>query len=72
MSNNRSVVRSLTAAELEPLSKARADTVDGLTGSEIGQFLAQKIAGPDPTMAKWNRLPDRKPHHNFARAGRNL
>jgi hypothetical protein len=50
-------MRPLTAAELESLSKALADTVDGLTGSEIGRLLVQaKIEDPDPTMTKWKRL----------------
>lgn len=57
MADKRSSVRPLTAAELESLSKALADTSDGLTGSEIGRLLEQaKIEDPDPTMTKWKRL----------------
>jgi uncharacterized protein (TIGR02391 family) len=34
-----------------------ADTVDGLTGSEIGRLLEQsRIKDSDPTMTKWKRL----------------
>ena len=57
MADNRLSVRALTAAELESLSKALADTVDGLTGSEIERLLRQaRIDDPTPTMTKWKRL----------------
>jgi len=50
-------VRPLTAAALESLSQALADTDDGLTGWEIGRLLTHaKIEDTDPTMTKWKRL----------------
>lgn len=46
-----------TAAQLEAICKAIADTTAGLTGSEIGHTLAQiGVADPDPAATKWKRL----------------
>ena len=46
-----------SAAELESVCKALADTSAGLTGSEIGQVLRQiGVDDPDPALTKWRRL----------------
>lgn len=55
MSNQRP--DPFSAAELESLCKALADTTSGLTGTEIGQALRQVgVDDPDPTLTKWKRL----------------
>lgn len=41
----------------ERLARVLGDTATGLTGSEIGQLLAEcRMADPDPTATKWRRL----------------
>ncbi|HZG41491.1 MAG TPA: TIGR02391 family protein, partial [Longimicrobium sp.] len=46
-----------SAAELESLCKALADTTSGLTGTEIGQVLRQVgVDDLDPALTKWKRL----------------
>jgi hypothetical protein len=46
-----------SAAELESLCKALADTTSGLTGTEIGQALRQVgVDDLDPALTKWKRL----------------
>ena len=46
-----------SAAELESLCKALADTASGLTGTEIGRALRQVgVHDPDPALTKWKRL----------------
>ena len=48
---------SLRPAELESVCRVVADTVEGLTGTEIGTFLAQLgIRDPAAGMTKWKRL----------------
>src|SRR5882724_9734065 len=43
--------------ELEGIAAALGDTSEGLTGSEIGHFLASiKMIDPTPTSTKWVRL----------------
>jgi len=49
--------RIFAQSELEAIAAALADTSEGLTGTEIGHFLASlKMADPTPTMTKWKRL----------------
>jgi uncharacterized protein (TIGR02391 family) len=48
---------NFSAAQLEALCKALADTEKGLTGSEIGQILRQiHVNDVDPGLTKWKRL----------------
>lgn len=48
---------AFTAEELTHICKELADTVTGLTGSEIGYILSQiGVHDTDPTMTKWKRL----------------
>src|ERR1035438_9192741 len=50
-------IPSFTSDQLETISKIIADTVDGLTGTEIGRMLGQcGIKDPDPSLTKWKRL----------------
>jgi uncharacterized protein (TIGR02391 family) len=49
--------KPFSAAELESVCKALADTTTGLTGAEIGHFLHQVgVEDPDPALTKWKRL----------------
>ncbi len=44
-------------AVVEHVARVLGDTATGLTGSEIGQLLAEcNMADPDPTATKWKRL----------------
>ncbi len=48
---------SFSPSELESVCKVVADTANGITGSEIGQVLAQLgIPDPAPELTKWKRL----------------
>ena len=50
-------VEPFSPERLEALARILGDTERGLTGSEIGQILAQlKIDDPDPVSTKWKRL----------------
>lgn len=45
------------AEHLEAISKVLADTMNGLTGSEIGHLLQPcNIPDLDPSLTKWKRL----------------
>lgn len=47
----------LSAAQVESICRAVADTDNGLTGSEIGTMLSELgIDDPDPSNTKWRRL----------------
>ncbi len=47
----------LTETQIEQIACIIGDTQGGLTGSEIGRFLAQcQMEDPDPEMSKWKRL----------------
>lgn len=49
--------RVFQQAHIERISRIAADTYTGLTGTEIGRFLAQvKIRDVSPEMTKWKRL----------------
>lgn len=49
--------KPFTAGQLEALCKALADTNSGLTGTEIGNALANaRIPDPEPSGTKWRRL----------------
>lgn len=53
----RKTIPALTPGQLEAICKVLADTVSGLSGSEIGHVLAQvRVADTSPTMTKWRRL----------------
>ena len=46
-----------SAAELDEICRLLADTETGLTGSQIGQALAQiRVKDTHPTLTKWKRL----------------
>lgn len=48
---------AFTAGQLESLCKALADTVTGLSGTEIGAILMHvRVADADPNATKWKRL----------------
>jgi len=50
-------IGAINGSKLEAICKVLADTELGLTGSEIGNLLAQlRINDPDPGMTKWKRL----------------
>jgi len=50
-------LKPFPSGDLEALCKVLADTDTGLTGSEIGNTLAQiDIVDTDPTITKWKRL----------------
>lgn len=50
-------VPTFNAQQLTALAKTLGDTNDGLTGSQIDNFLSQcKIPNVDPTATKWKRL----------------
>ena len=47
----------LTPNQIENIAQILGDTEKGFTGRELGHHLAQcKIADPDPTITKWQRL----------------
>lgn len=47
----------LSQPQIERIARIMADTNTGLTGSEIGHYLAQcRINDTDPTITKWRRL----------------
>ena len=53
----RKPIPAFTSGQLEAICKVLADTVSGLSGSEIGHILAQvHVADTSPTMTKWKRL----------------
>ncbi len=55
--NFKNKVQPFKPEHLEAISKVLADTSEGLTGSEIGNVLAQcKIPDVDPVNTKWKRL----------------
>jgi uncharacterized protein (TIGR02391 family) len=46
-----------TSQQLTAICRVLGDTESGLTGTEIGQLLADcRIPDPDPTLTKWKRL----------------
>jgi hypothetical protein len=48
--------RPFSAGELEAICKALADTVTGLTGTEISHALRQvRVTDPDPAETKWRQ-----------------
>ena len=50
-------IPSFSPAQLEAICKSLADTSEGLTGTEIGQILAQiNVKDTDPNLTKWKRL----------------
>lgn len=50
-------IPTLSPGQLEAICKVLGDTETGLTGAEIGQFLAQvRVLDPTPEMTKWKRL----------------
>lgn len=50
-------VNPFRSADLEAIAKVLADTETGLTGSEIGQMLADcRIPDVNPSLTKWKRL----------------
>lgn len=51
------VIGIINSNQLQAICKVLADTKNGLTGSEIGQLLAQLgLNDPTPDMTKWKRL----------------
>jgi hypothetical protein len=50
-------IPAFTAQQLTAICRVLGDTESGLTGTEIGQLLADcRIPDPDPTLTKWKRL----------------
>jgi len=50
-------VEPFNAQQLEAIAKVLADTIEGLTGTELGHLLRScGIADTDPTNTKWKRL----------------
>lgn len=52
-----SLLPCFESAQLEAVCKVLGDTVNGLTGTEIGQVFREiRIPDPDPSLTKWKRL----------------
>lgn len=58
------MIPCFAAAQLESISKVLGDTTDGLTGADIGHFLAEcKVPDVDPALTKWKRLYNALVHY---------